>query len=269
MRKSKKNEIIGTIIALILFIILVFLTNISDEGKNFFSSALDKITYPIKRVELNNEIKKSNLQYSSLNEMEEKIKKLQKENDKLKSDNEAKQVLVEDNNKLSELLNLKNKYENFETIPVRIKFRSTNNFTNYIIANAGKNQGIEVDMTVVSENGLFGRVEEVYDEECKIKSITDPSSKVSINIGKKEENLIAQGSIKGKKDLIATLIPEEFNLTVGEPVFTSGVGGIFPKGLYIGTISKVSNLGKLTNKEAFIKMSKNYDEVENLLIIKK
>lgn len=268
MRKSKKNEIIGTVIALILFFILIFITNISVNEKSFFKNVVIKLTYPIQKININKEIVNKK-EYASLNELEEKIKKLEKENEKLRSEKEVKQILLEDNKKLSEVLNLKNKYDNFETLPVKIKYRSTNNYTDYIIVNAGKNQGIEEDMVVISENGLFGRVEEVYENESKVKSITDPSSKVSINIGKKEENLIAQGSIKSEKTLVVTLLPEELNISIGEPVFTSGIGGIFPKGLFIGNISKANSQGKLTNKEVEIKLLKDFDEVENLLIIKR
>lgn len=267
MRKNKQNEIIGTTLSLILLIILVVIYNAPQKDfKNFFH----KITYPVRIISFNIKNKNTNIEnYGSLEEVKQKIKTLQKENDKLKADAEVKNMLLEDNKKLSELLNLKNKYKEFDVIPAEIKYRSDNNFSNYVIINIGKSDGIEEDMVLVSESGLYGKIEEVYENESKVQAITDATSKISVNVGKESDIIIAQGSIENNKKLIATLIPEHLKINVGDLVFTSGVGGIYPKGIFVGTVSGVNNSKNISDKKAIIDIKKSFNEVQNLLVIKK
>lgn len=266
MRKNKQSEIIGTILALILLIVLIIIYNAPQNGsKSFF----ERLTYPVRKINFNLKYKNSNIdEYGNLQDVKNKINELEKENEKLKAEAEVKNTLLEDNKKLSELLNLKNKYKEFDVIPAEIKYTSDNNFSDFVIINIGKNDGIEEDMVVVSESGLYGKIEEVYENESKVKSITDPTSKVSAVIGKNQETVIVNGSIDSK-NLIVNMIPDDLNFSKGDLVFTSGVGGIYPKGIFIGNISKTSNSKNVSDKKAELSVKKDFNEVQNLLVIKK
>lgn len=269
MRRSRKRKILANILALILLLILVFLTN-AKENNSYLKQFTDIITKPIRTVKFNRRNKNIQIEnFKNIEEVKKELARLQNENNKLKAEIQTKEILTEDNKRLNELLKLRDRYTQFDTLPVKIKYKSTNNFSDYVLIDAGKNQGLEQNMIVISEAGLYGRIIEVYNEESKVQLITDPSSKISVNVGRNGESIIAQGTMKKEDKLILNLIPSSANISVGDQVVTSGVGGVFPKGIVVGKVTKTKNMSRLSDKLVEVSPNKNLGDVEILLVIKK
>ena len=134
------------------------------------------------------------------------------------------------------MLDLKNIYTNYELINSTVISKNKDNFFNSIIIDKGKDYGIEKNYAVVSNNGLIGKVEEVYEKTSKVNLITS-NIKISVKI------------INNNKLILEGL--DNFNeIKEDLDVFTTGYG-IFPEGIYIGKIKKDNNLyveiGSLNN----------------------
>lgn len=88
--------------------------------------------------------------------------------------------------------------------------------------------------------GLYGYVISVTEETAKIQTIIDSSSSVTANLTHSDDSIICKGSLNDKM-LKATYIPTNADLTEGDTLETSGMGGIYPKGI---TIRKGKNCRK-------------------------
>ncbi|MEZ4679615.1 MAG: rod shape-determining protein MreC [Caldilineaceae bacterium] len=119
-------------------------------------------------------------------------------------------------------------------IVARVIGQESTNFLEYIEIDLGTNQGLEIGMPVLTEQGLVGRISEVNQVTAKVLLITDPSSNVNAILQSSRLNGIIQGAPGGV--LLMDFIPQGPVFTVGEVVLTSGIGLSFPRGIPIGRV---------------------------------
>lgn len=112
----------------------------------------------------------------------------------------------------------------------------------------GERDGVRKSAPVVNENGLVGRILETTDRTADILLLADPNSKVSCHI--EREGISANGILSGggfsagaalelsgmAKPLTVDYLGKDIELRVGDRILTSGLGGVFPRGLPIGEI---------------------------------
>lgn len=131
----------------------------------------------------------------------------------------------------------------------------------------GKNDGIEINMPVISESGLVGKILSVSDKTSKVQTIIDTASTVSASISTAEDSILLKGSLADNKKVKATSIPVETSILQGDEVVTSGLGGIYPKGILIGTISEVINTKNELDRYANVNTSTDFNKLETVLVI--
>lgn len=131
----------------------------------------------------------------------------------------------------------------------------------------GKNDGIEVDMPVISESGLVGRILSVSDKTSKVQTIIDTTSTVSASISTAQDSILLRGTLSENKKVRATSIPIETSILQGDEVVTSGLGGIYPKGILIGTISEVINTKNELDRYANVSTATDFTKLETVLVI--
>jgi rod shape-determining protein mreC len=200
---------------------------------------------------------------------------LQEENEKLKQKNsELEQSLREleiiksENNTLKEYVNLKEKYNEFQTVPAYVINKDISNYNDTIIINVGSKDGVEVNMPVISEKGLVGHIISVTESTAKVETIIDTASTISCVITTSRDMLIARGTLNSSSTLKATYIPTNATILEGDKIETSGLGGIYPKGIHIGTIKQVVNTKNITDRYAIIETAVNFEKLETVLVIK-
>lgn len=105
-------------------------------------------------------------------------------------------------------------------------------FSETLLANAGRAQGVEDDSIAVNEGGLVGRVTHLGERSSRILLVTDFNSRVPV-LG---ENSGVRAIVFGDRDEMGTLsdLPERDNFLPGERILTSGEGGVFPRGIVVG-----------------------------------
>jgi len=140
-----------------------------------------------------------------------------------------------------------------------------NNFMSVLIIDVGNRDGIREGMTVVTERGLVGHTISVGTNWSKVLLIIDPSSSVSALV----QSSRAPGIVSGRlgQDLTMSYIPQEEQVSVGDVILTSGMGGNYPKGLMIGQVTEVYQRDIDTFKRAIIRPSANLAKLETVLVI--
>ena len=90
-------------------------------------------------------------------------------------------------------MNLTEKYADYKTVPAYVIGKDISNYSNTMIINAGKKDGIAVNMTVIADAGLVGYVISVSDDSAKVVPIIDNSSSLSATISTTRDGIICRG----------------------------------------------------------------------------
>lgn len=153
----------------------------------------------------------------------------------------------------------------------RVILREPSNWWRTIQIDLGKNHGVKLDMPVLTEQGLVGKISAVNLASSQVVLLGDSHCKVSGLIQSDARDRVS-GIIGPSGTLDSTLVslgllPPNANIKPGQSVVTSGNGGIFPPGIPIGTIvdSHSSDYGLST--EARVKLAANLNALEEVWVI--
>lgn len=267
--KNAKTNVIGVIIATVILVVIVVVSNIGNEKMSFMQNGISAIVIPIQNAFafVKDKINNNDQELSDIDTLKEDNKALREENTKLKEAERELEVLKSENNTLKDYLNLKNKYADYSTIPAYVVERTYSNYDKIVIINVGSKDGIDVNMPVISESGLVGHVISVTDNSAKVQTIVDTGSTVSATISTAEESILVKGTINNNQQLKASSIPANATVLQGDTVVTSGLGGIYPKGILIGTIKEIVNTKNQTDRYANIETATNFNTLQTVLVM--
>ena len=179
---------------------------------------------------------------------------------------------VRENERLRTLLDFKEDRDLFTVTGVRITGKDPGNWFNTLTADKGSKDGITVNMAVVTDKGLIGRVTDVGSHWSKVRTIVDGQSSVSALIERTRDN----GMVKGNNTLtfedgLCQMInlPLDSDVVIGDRIITSGLDGIFPKGINIGEVVEVSSEKRETYKTAIVKPDADFLRIEEVLVIRR
>lgn len=269
MYKKKKTGIIGIIITIIILILIVIISNINIENFSQIGGALGSFVMPVQNgiTYIKNKISGNNTFFADMATLKEENKKLKEKNSELEKSLRELEIIKSENETLKEYVNLKDKYTEYTTIPGYVINKNTNNYSNIIVINIGENDGVQVGMPVIADEGLVGHVISVTSSTAKVQTLLDTSSAVSSVVGAARDSVVVKGNLENQNMLKATYIPTTATLLEGDKVETSGLGGIYPKGITIGTIKQVIDTKNLTNRYALIEPAVNFNKLETVLVI--
>jgi len=115
--------------------------------------------------------------------------------------------------------------------------RDPNPFLRYIIIDQGSDDGIQHGMPVVTQQGLVGKVDAVTASAARIQLITDPGSVVNVRLQNQTADAQIIGSVTGEVTL--EMLSQNTDLTPGEILLTSGLGGNYPGDVIVGQVSEI------------------------------
>lgn len=269
MQKSRKTGKIGIIITIIILTILVIITNIDTSKFSYVEGIANKLVMPIQNglTYLKNKIAGNNIFFEDINNLKNENEKLKKENQELNKSLSELGMIKAENKTLREYANLTDEYTKYDTVPAYIINRDVNNLNSTIIINVGTKHGIKNNMPVVSEKGVVGHIISATDTTAKVQPIIDSSSSVSAIMNISRDNIIVKGELDNKNLLKATYIGTDADLILNDDVETSGIGGIYPKGLKIGKLVEIVETQNVTEKYAIIEPAVDFSKLETVLVI--
>lgn len=268
MYKSKKRGIIGIIITIIILIFIVIVSN-GEDNSNFLQNAVTNLIMPIQNglTYLKNGLSGNSEFFSDIDYLKDENKQLKEKNSELEQSLRELENIKTENETLKEYMNLSEKYGEYKTIPGYVINKDISNYSKTIVVNIGKKDGVEVDMTVIGNEGLVGHVISVTDSTAKVQTIIDTASSVSCSMSTTKDSIVCKGTLDEKSALKAMYIPTEANIIQGDSIETSGIGGIYPKGIHVGTVKKVTNTQNLTDRYALVEAAINFDKLDTVLVI--
>lgn len=192
---------------------------------------------------------------------QETLSELKSENEELTARNAELEESEQTAERLQSLLDLQDTY-NLQSTAARIISSSTDSWSNTVTIDKGTLSGISVGMPVTDSLGVIGQTVEVGASSATVRLITDENSSVAAMV----QSSRAQGMLTGSADgsLHLTMVGSDQSVSVGDTIITSGLGGVFPKGLPLGTVTNVtqsSGSSYLDIEVDPLVSTENYEEV--------
>ncbi|AJO22417.1 rod shape-determining protein MreC [Weizmannia coagulans] len=191
----------------------------------------------------------------------EQLTSLEAQNHELKKENENLRSIIKEKNSLGDS----------ESIQAQVIARNPDNWYEQVVIDKGEVNGVTKNMAVVTSGGFLGKVTQVdkFYSTVELLSSPDETNRVSAKVQNAKKD--AYGLIEGydKKAKMLLLKQLDFNIKVkkGDHVVTSGLSGMFPSGLLIGDIEKVTPDENGLTQTAYVKPAANFYDVREVLII--
>lgn len=203
------------------------------------------------------------------------LRSAQSENDELKQrvqelevELKQKQELSSENARLISLLDLKEQSK-YKVLTARVIGRDPSIWFDSSIVNRGSLDGVSLNMPVVDDGGLVGRVTAVSPLTCKVDLVTRNKSGLGAVVGQiGESNALGVISGTGKSDLLEMrYVSGTVDVQVGQAVFTSGQDGIYPQGLKVGEIVSIVSGSATTNHQILVRPASRLNSMQEVGIL--
>jgi rod shape-determining protein MreC len=273
LRRILSNKIFILVLVIVILLALVAVSHNEKSGVNIIGNIISVPAAPLQKA------------FTFVSEKVgdffgyfEDVKETKKENQELlKKVNELERQLLDldkltkENKELREALNFKDQYDEYEFVGCSIIAKDPGNWFEVFTINRGKNDKITADSPVITAYGLVGRVSKTDLISSRVVSIIDIDSTVSARLSKTRDLIVVRGDVelKGKGLCRADYIPPNTDVMPGDTVETSGIGGIYPKGIIIGkVVSVISNEGQY-DSYAVIEPVVDFKRLEEVIVLKK
>ena len=204
-------------------------------------------------------------------------RQLAEENNRLSADNDMLRQQVRalgetgrENLRLHQLLNLKDHLQ-LKATAARVIGRDASNWWKSIQIDRGTQDGIRENLAVLNADGIIGKVVSVTKGEARVLLLTDPNCKASALLQDTRE----PGVVSGSENALAveprfqmTYVDSKAKVRPGEAVITSGLGGVFPKGVLIGAVIRARldpQTGMYQNVD--IKPAVDFQRLEEVIVV--
>ena len=203
------------------------------------------------------------------------LRSAQSENDLLKKkvqelevENKGNEDLAGENARLRSLLDLKGKSK-INILTAQIIGRDPSIWFDSSIVNRGSLDGVKLNMPVVTDGGIVGRVTAVSPLTAQVDLITRDKSGLGAIVGEVgSSNILGVISGTSKKDLVEMrYVSGSVDVQVGQIVYTSGQDGIYPPGLKVGEIVEVRSGSATVPHQIFIRPSSGIDSMQEVAIL--
>ena len=262
--------VLGGIVTLLLITFsLTVGSNIVSQGVNDVTNILGRmLAYPANSVndfmESISNLTNTYQENQTLKQKVETIYELEVQLNDLKKDNE----------KMKEALKLQDTLNDYTLINATVIARNPDTWRDIVTINKGANDGLTPQMSVMSDNGLVGKVLDVNPTSARVALLSNNDNtlvRVAAMIQGEKESIY--GTLTGfdheKNILIMSQIQATQEIKVGDKVVTSGLGGVSPSSLYIGTVEEVAMDRFGLYKEVRIKPAANTNDVRYVTVVKR
>lgn len=164
------------------------------------------------------------------------LSELQQENDELRARNVELEESEQTAQRLQSLLDLRDA-NSLQSTAARIISGASDSWSATVTIDKGTSSGLSVGMPVTSSSGVIGQIIECGATTSTVRLLTDENSSISAMVQSSRAQGMLEGSATGEVSL--TLVRTSQDVSVGDVVITSGLGGVFPKGLPIGQVTSV------------------------------
>ncbi|MDF1553466.1 MAG: rod shape-determining protein MreC [Deferrisomatales bacterium] len=201
--------------------------------------------------------------YLFLVEVQQEAERLRREVAELKRALLAVEEVQLENQRLHTLLAFK-RTTDLELLPVRVVGRSASAWFRTVVLDKGTDDRIAVDSPVLTPAGVVGRVYQVTPTASRVLLITDANSAIDGLVQRTRSQVLVEGQLK--PSCRALYIGRGEEVAGGDQVVTSGLGGVFPKGLLLGRLAEVEALPGAVFQRAELVPGADFSRLEEVFV---
>lgn len=242
LRKSDSDSGARLFVFLVVLSLVMFTMSARESGSGFFTTlrgGFMTVTTPLRIVgsALTTPFQALGNVFSNLTATQETLSDLREENERLLAKNAELQEEAQAAKRLQDLLGLQSSYS-LQSTAARIISTSTDSWSRTVVIDRGSSSGLAIGMPVTNSSGAIGQIIECGPTSATVRLIADENSSVSALVQSSRAQGVLKGSAGGTLHL--TLIATDQSVSVGDSVVTSGLGGVYPKGLPLGRVLSVN-----------------------------
>ncbi len=182
------------------------------------------------------------------------------------------EILQSENEELSALLDLQPSLVGKNVIASSVISRSPDTWLDSITIDVGSNSGVEKNMSVMTESGLVGHVTEVSATSSKVQLlITENNQMTNVAVSIQTADGIVSGILSDydekSQELILEQVPKDAQISEGNTVTTSGLGGVSPEGLIIGEVTSASSDNFGLSQSVKVKPAADFKDIRTVLVV--
>lgn len=176
----------------------------------------------------------------------------------------------QENQRLRTLLELRESYPDKDMVGCEIIAKDPGNWFDTFTIDKGKNHNIKINDVVVTYNGLVGRVSEVGTNWARVIAIIDTDSSVGAIVTRTQDIAIVDGdlALSDRGQCRLSSVTHTTSLVVGDVLETSGLGGIYPKGILIGTVKEIEDDVTGYSQYAIIDTAVDFERIREVMVIR-
>jgi rod shape-determining protein MreC len=200
-----------------------------------------------------------------LGSLSEENTRLKKENAQLKYEIDLIKEYAIENERLKKLLLFENHW-NYPIFLTQIIGHNPGAYMTTVVVNSGSIDSISYGMPVFTTNGLVGKVTKVFPGHSMVQLLSDPNSRTSV-IAQRSRVL---GTVFSRDNgEMQIQVSSYADLVAGDTLVTSGLGGIYPKGIPVGVVSKLDKNNSEVLSNGSIRLLQHIESLEEVFIIRK
>ena len=194
---------------------------------------------------------------ATLSELQDEVDELRARNAELEEDASSAQ-------RLQDLLDLRDTND-LQSVAARIISGSTDSWSSTVTLDKGSSSGLSAGMPVTTSSGVIGQIVSCSATTSTVRLLSDESSSISAMVQSSRAQGMLTGSASGEVRLEMVSTSQE--VTTGDVIVTSGLGGVFPKGLPIGEVVSVTNNPGDLYLDIFVELYADTSRSEEVLVI--
>ena len=195
--------------------------------------------------------------------LKEQVNELVVENTLLQQD---KTELV----RLRELYEIDNEYDDYTKVGAKIISRDTGNWYSAFTINKGTDDGLAVDMNVIADGGLVGRITSIGPNWAKVTSIISDNANVSAKTLSTSDTMIVSGDLQAMKDGVirfSQLVDSQNVVAEGDKIVTSHISDKYLPNILVGYVYSIEADSNNLTKSGYISPAVDFEHLEEVLVI--
>ena len=199
----------------------------------------------------------------------EENKELRELNSSLQGKISAAEETEQMNEWLFDFLELKREHTDYKFQPAAVTGRESDNYKTVFILDKGSAQGIEVDMPVISSDGIVGHVVEVGTDWCKTLTLLESGVSVGASVERSGEIGVVSGDYTLAKEGLCKMnyLAADADIKEGDRIVSSGYGSVYPRGLVIGDVESVEKDSSSRALSITVRTAADTSDVSRLMIL--
>jgi len=170
---------------------------------------------------------------------------------------------------MSSYLEMKTQHTDFKMLSASVTGRENGNYSKILTLDVGTGAGVQLNMPVVTSEGIVGQITELGYNWAKVTTIVEAQSAVGAYIERTDDAGICEGAfeLSGDGRCRLSYLPAEADIKEGDRVLSTGFGSVYPRGLVIGYVETVGINEFTRSPDVTVKCAVDFSELTQVMII--